>query len=150
MTGWRLGYGAAAPAVVDGMTKFLESSSSCVSAITQKAGEAAVDGPQECVAEMVGAYRRRRDLAVDILREAGLLIAEPQGAFYIMADVGPSGLGAREFAFRLLRERGVSTAPGTAFGEVATHAVRVSLASSDQDLREGLGRLCEFVKELES
>ena len=148
MTGWRLGYAVAAPEVVDGVVKFLESSSSCVSAITQKAGVAALDGPQDCVADMVTAYRRRRDLSVDLLREAGLLVSEPAGAFYVMADVSPSGLGARDFALRLLRERQVGVAPGTAFGSVAGKAVRISLASSDQDLREGITRLCEFVEEL--
>jgi len=65
-----------------------------------------------------------------------------------MADVSRSRLHARDFAFRLLRERGVSVAPGTAFGEVAANAVRISLASSDQYLREGVGRLAEFVSEL--
>src|SRR5207248_2996539 len=94
MTGWRLGYAVAAPDLIDGIIKFLESTSSCVSAITQKAGVAALDGPQDCVAEMVSAYRRRRDLSVDLLREAGLLVAEPQGAFYVMADVSQSGMGA--------------------------------------------------------
>jgi aspartate/methionine/tyrosine aminotransferase len=82
---------------------------------------------------------------VDLLKEAGLFIAEPAGAFYVMADVSPSGLNSHDFAFKLLRERGVSVAPGTAFGEVGKNAVRISLASSDQDLREGVGRLAEFV-----
>jgi len=68
------------------------------------------------------------------------------GAFYIMADISPSGLNSRDFAFKFLRERGVSVAPGTAFGEVGKNAVRISLASSDQDLREGVGRLAEFVR----
>jgi aspartate/methionine/tyrosine aminotransferase len=146
MTGWRLGYAVAEPGLIDTMTKVLESNSSCASTIAQKAAEAALDGPQECVKEMVAAYRRRRDLAADLLREVGLLLSVPAGAFYIMADVSPSEMSSREFAFRLLRERQVSVAPGTAFGMVAPDAVRVSLASSDADLREGLGRLCDAVR----
>jgi aspartate/methionine/tyrosine aminotransferase len=145
MTGWRLGYITGSEALIDTATKVLESNSSCVSTITQVAAEAALTGPQDCVAEMVEAYRRRRDLAVDLLRDAELLIASPSGAFYIMADVSPTGMPAREFAFSLLRERGVSVAPGTAFGQVAAEAVRISLASSDSDLREGVGRLAKFV-----
>jgi aspartate/methionine/tyrosine aminotransferase len=145
MTGWRLGYLAGSAELVDTVTKVLESSSSCVSTISQFAAEAAIVGPQDCVAEMVGAYRRRRDLVVQILEDAELFIAEPTGAFYIMADVSPSGLASRDFAFELLRARGVSVAPGTAFGNVAGHAVRISLASSDDHLREGVGRLAEFV-----
>jgi aspartate aminotransferase len=147
MTGWRLGYVSGSAPLIDTVTKVLESNSSCVSTISQVAAEAALDGPQACVGEMVAAYRRRRDLVVDILREADLFINEPTGAFYCMADVSPAGGSSHDFAFRLLRERGVSVAPGTAFGEVATNAVRISLASSDADLREGVGRLAELVRE---
>ncbi len=148
MTGWRIGYAAGSDELIDTATKVLESNSSCVSTITQVAAEAALDGPQDCVGEMVAAYRHRRDVVVDILREAEMLINEPTGAFYCMADISRARLPAREFAFRLLRERGVSVAPGTAFGDVAAGAVRISLASSDADLREGVGRLAEFVHQL--
>jgi len=145
MTGWRLGYLAGSAELVDTATKVLESNSSCVSTISQVAAEAALAGPQDCVGEMVGAYRRRRDLVAGILEDAELLIARPTGAFYIMADVSPAGLPCRDLAFALLRERGVSVAPGTAFGQVAGEAVRISLASSDADLGEGVRRLAEFV-----
>ena len=145
MTGWRLGYVTGSAELIDTATKVLESNSSCVSTISQVAAEAALVGPQDCVAEMVGAYRRRRDLVDGLLKEAELHIATPTGAFYIMADVSPSGLQSREFAFALLRERGVSVAPGTAFGEVAGDAVRISLASSEADLAAGVRRLGEFV-----
>ena len=145
MTGWRMGYVAGSAALLDTVTKVLESNSSCVSTITQVAGEAALDGPQECVAEMNAAYRRRRDAVVQILKDAELYITNPKGAFYCMADVSPSGLASRDLALKLLRERGVAVAPGTAFGQVAKDAVRISLASSDEDLKEGVGRLAEFV-----
>ena len=148
MTGWRIGYAAGSEELIDTATKVLESNSSCVSTITQVAAEAALDGPQDCVGEMVAAYRHRRDVVVDILREADMLINEPTGAFYCMADISRANLPARDFAFKLLRERGVSVAPGTAFGDVAAGAVRISLASSDSDLREGVGRLAEFVHQL--
>ncbi len=145
MTGWRLGYLVGEPGLIDTATKVLESNSSCVSTISQVAAEAALTGPQDCVAEMVDAYRRRRDLVAAILKDAELFIAQPTGAFYIMADVSPAGMPARDFAFALLRERGVSVAPGTAFGLQAAEAVRISLASSDEALQEGVGRLAEFV-----
>jgi aspartate/methionine/tyrosine aminotransferase len=149
MTGWRIGYVAGSAELIDTATKVLESNSSCVSTISQVAAEAALDGPQDCVREMVAAYRHRRNVVVDILREAEILVSEPTGAFYCMADISRSHLHARDFVFKLLRERGVSVAPGTAFGEVAADAVRISLASSDSDLREGVGRLAELVLELE-
>jgi aspartate aminotransferase/aminotransferase len=148
MTGWRIGYVTGSAELIDTATKVLESNSSCVSTISQVAAEAALDGPQDCVGEMVAAYRHRRNLVVDILREADMLASEPTGAFYCMADISRSRLGGRELAFRLLRERGVSVAPGGAFGDVARSAVRISLASSETDLREGVGRLAEFVHQL--
>jgi aspartate aminotransferase len=148
MTGWRIGYVAGSDELIDTVTKVLESNSSCVSTISQVAAEAALDGPQDCVGEMVAGYRHRRDVVVDILQEAGLLINVPTGAFYCMADVSGVRMSSRDFAFKFLRERGVSVAPGSAFGEVAGGAVRISLASSDEHLREGVGRLAEFVREL--
>ena len=72
----------------------------------------------------------------------------PEVAFYILADASPAGLDSHTFAVLLLRERGVAVAPGSAFGEVAGDAVRISLASSDEDLREGVGRLGELVATL--
>ena len=147
MTGWRLGYAVGSPELIDSVTKVLESNTSGPNTIAQKAAEAALDGPQGCVNEMVDAYRRRRDLVADVLEEAGLLISVPHGAFYIMADVSPAGLASRDFAMRIVREKGVSIAPGSAFGKIAAGAVRISLASSDEDLREGVGRICDAVRE---
>lgn len=145
MTGWRVGYAAGPAPVIDGAVKVLESNSSCVSTISQKAAEAALDGPQDCVREMRDAYRRRRDLACAQLEELGLLLARPSGAFYVMADVSGAGMDSRSFAIKLLQERGVSVAPGTAFGEVGAHAVRISLASSESDLTEGISRLADYL-----
>jgi aspartate aminotransferase len=146
MTGWRLGYAVGSRGLIDGLAKVLESSASCASTISQKAGEAALVGPQDCVSEMVQGYRRRRDLVVGILREAGLLASVPAGTFYIMADVSPAGLPSPEFAMRLLEERHVAVAPGAAFGSVSADAVRIVVASSEDDLREGVSRLCGFVR----
>jgi aspartate aminotransferase/aminotransferase len=148
MTGWRLGYATGPAAAIDNMIKAIEGSASGTTTMVQKAAEAALDGPQDCVTDMVAAYQRRRDLVVDLLREASLLTVVPEGAFYVLADVSPSGLGALELAKRLLAERRVAVAPGTAFGQVAGGAVRISLASSDDDLREGVGLLCELVADL--
>jgi aspartate aminotransferase len=147
MTGWRVGYVVADRRVSDNITKVLESNSSCVPAVSQKAAEAALDGPRTQVTEMVDAYRARRDRCVQLLEVAGILINSPSGAFYLMADVSASKLGAREFAFSLVRNRGVGVAPGTAFGEVASNAVRISLASSDADLMEGISRLVDHLGE---
>jgi aspartate aminotransferase len=148
MTGWRLGYLTGPARLIDSAVKVLESHCSCAPSISQKAGEAALQGPQDEVEAMVAAYRARRDLVVELLAQAELLVSEPTGAFYIMADVAPAGLGSREFAFRLLREQGVSVVPGEAFGQLSAGEVRISLASSEDDLRRGTTRLCGLVHEL--
>lgn len=148
MTGWRVGYVVASAEVSDSITKVLESNSSCLPTVCQKAAEAALDGPREPLREMVDAYRNRRDLCVGLLEEAGMLISRPRGAFYIMADVTRSGMDSREFAFDLVKSKKVAVAPGTAFGESARGAVRISLASSPEDLSQGIAAMIERVEEL--
>jgi aspartate/methionine/tyrosine aminotransferase len=148
MTGWRVGYVVANEKISDSITKVLESNSSCLPAICQKAAEAALDGPREPLREMVNAYRDRRDLCVGLLEESGMLISRPKGAFYIMADISRSGLNSREFAFDLVSSQKVAVAPGTAFGESARGAVRISLASSPEDLSQGIARMIDRVGEL--
>jgi aspartate/methionine/tyrosine aminotransferase len=148
MTGWRVGYVVANEQVSDSITKILESNSSCLPAICQKAAEAALDGPREPLTKMVDAYRERRDLCVGLLEEAGMLIARPQGAFYIMADVSGSGMDSRQFAFDLVKTKQVAVAPGTAFGQTAKDSVRISLASSPEDLSTGIARIIERIEEI--
>lgn len=148
MTGWRVGYVVANSEISDSITKVLESNSSCISTVSQMAAVAALDGPREPLEEMVDAYRDRRDLCVGLLEEAGLLINRPQGAFYIMADVRGSGMDSREFAFDLVKSKQVAIAPGTAFGQTARGAARISLASSPEDLSVGIGRMIERLEEL--
>jgi len=148
MTGWRVGYVVASEKISDSITKILESNSSCIPTVCQKAAEAALDGPREPVQEMVQAYRERRDLCVGLLEEAGMLISRPEGAFYIMADVGKSSLDSRQFAFDLVKSKQVAVAPGTAFGDSARQAVRISLASSPEHLSVGIGRMIERIEEL--
>ena len=148
MTGWRVGYVVANEQISDSITKVLESNSSCLPTICQKAAEAALDGPREPLRKMVDAYRDRRDLCVGLLEEAGMLISRPRGAFYIMADISKSGKDSRDFAFDLVKSKQVAVAPGTAFGESARGAVRISLASSPEDLSQGIARMIERVEEL--
>ena len=148
MTGWRVGYVVAGEKISDSITKILESNSSCLPTVCQMAAQAALDGPREPLRKMVDAYRERRDLCVGLLEESGMLISRPQGAFYIMADVSGSGLDSREFAFDLVKTKKVAVAPGTAFGESARGAARISLASSPEDLSVGIGRMIERIEEL--
>lgn len=146
MTGWRLGYAVAAPKLVPSLLKAQQCLISCVSSISQKAGEAAMTGPQDVVREMRDAYVRRRDLVVGLLSKAGLLLNVPRGAFYILADVSSTGLDSKQFALDLLEHADVAVSPGRAFGESIPQAVRISLATADDQLQEGVVRLCAFVE----
>ena len=145
MTGWRLGYAVASEVVARVVAKLQEPFVSCASAISQKAGEAALRGDQSCVAEMREAYRRRRDLAVGLFREHGVAVHEPKGAFYMLVDVASSGLDSYTFARRLLEEKKVAVAPGATFGPRGEGYVRISLATAEEQLLEGVRRLCRFL-----
>ena len=145
MTGWRLGYAVAAQPLAAQIAKLQEPFVSCASAVSQKAGEAALSGPQDCVQEMVDEYRRHRDTAAGILTAAGVPFFKPQGAFYTMVDISARGLDSYDFAKRLLQEVHVAVAPGATFGPSAANYVRISLASPAAAVEEGVGRLAEFV-----
>ncbi len=145
MTGWRLGYAIAPPALVALCAAVQEPLVSCPAAISQRAAEAALRGPQACVAAMRAAYARRRDLVCAALGPAGLLPATPQGAFYALVDLRALGRGSRDLARALLAEERVATAPGATFGPQAEGMVRISLAAAEVDLAEGCRRILAFV-----
>ena len=141
MTGWRLGYAAAPPEVAEVLAKSQEPLISCVNTPTQYAGLAALETAPEVLASMVAAYRRRRDTVVDRLADLGMSAFRPAGAFYAWVDVAEAGLGARDFALRLLAEERVAVAPGTAFGARGEGFLRLSLATAEEDLAEGATRI---------
>jgi len=147
MTGWRIGYAVTGAQLSRTISNVLDASHTNVSTVIQRAAQAALTGPQACVAEMRDAYHRRRDLAIGILKDLGRYIYTPHGAFYAMVDIaGPDGRwrDSRQFAFDLLRERNVAVAPGSVFGSVANHHVRISLAASEAEIERGLKEICTF------
>ena len=145
MTGWRLGYLVAPRPLADLIAKVQEPVVSCATAISQKAYEAALLGPQDCVAEMRDAYRRRRDATVQALRETNLFVTKPEGAFYIFADVSRATTDTYGLARWLVLEHGIAVAPGETFGSRAAGLVRLSLASAEETLQQGVIRLAEGV-----
>jgi aspartate/methionine/tyrosine aminotransferase len=149
MTGWRIGYLAAPTAIAEAVVKAQEAVVACPSSLAQHAALAALSGPRDGIDEMREEYRARRDLAVRRLEAEGLLLTKPRGTFYIMADIARSGLDSYEFARRLLVERGVAVAPGATFGDQATAAVRLSLASPPETISEGIRRIGEAVRQQE-
>ncbi len=145
MTGWRIGYLVSSTAMIETIINVLNASYTNMATMIQRAAAAALTGPQDCVAIMRDAYKRRRDLAVGLLKDYGRYIYTPHGAFYALIDVrGKQGSRGRQFALDLLHERNVAVAPGSGFGSVAQDYVRISLAASDEEVERGVREICEF------
>ncbi|MDQ2653623.1 MAG: pyridoxal phosphate-dependent aminotransferase [Chloroflexota bacterium] len=146
MTGWRIGWAITNPELVALCGKIQEALVSCPSAPSQAAAEAAVRGSQEMVEEMRVAYQRRRDLVRDIFLPLGMLPAVPEGAFYALVDLRAAGIPSRDLSRMLLEEEHVAAAPGSTFGDVAEGMLRISLATADDELREGCERIVRFAR----
>jgi len=139
MTGWRLGFGVFPSALVEPVTRLAINSVSCTSAFSQYAAIAALDGPQDGVAEMVAEFRRRRDVIVAGLNDIpGISCVEPQGAFYAFPNITGTGLSAAELQARLLREAGVAALSGTAFGPWGEGFLRLSYANAVANIQAAL------------
>jgi aspartate/methionine/tyrosine aminotransferase len=146
MTGWRLGYGIAPLAVTQMMSRFMTNSNSCTASFVQKAGVAALQGPQTEAEAMVAEFRRRRDLIVDGLNAIpGISCRRPRGAFYVFPNIKKLGLTSAACADGLLREAGVASLAGTAFGAYGEGHLRFSYANSQDNIREALTRVRRFV-----
>jgi len=149
MTGWRCGYAAVPEPLVEPLTRFLVNSTSCVPPFVQRAGVAALTGPQDDVAAMLAEFRARRDLVVAGLGALpGVSCRTPHGAFYAFPNVTAVPVPAAELAERLLDEAGVALLAGTAFGAVGGGHLRLSYATSRERLEAGLERMGAFLAAL--
>jgi len=146
MTGYRVGFTRANPDYIELAAKLQEPFVSCGTGFSQLASAEALDGPQETVAQMREAYRRRRDIALEVLRAHDLYRYTPGGAIYLMIDIAASGMDSRDFAVRLLEEKRVAVAPGKTFGKMCADHVRISIAAEDDHIRRGVTAICELVK----
>ncbi len=148
MTGWRLGFTLAPANLVSALQKLQSQSTSNPTSIVQKAAVAALEGPQDCVAEMCADYVRLRDRVVAGLRSIpGITCVQPEGAFYaypnISAFLGRGGIqSASDVSRRLLHQAGVVTVPGEGFG--TREHIRVSYATSAAEIDKGLERMRQF------
>lgn len=156
MTGWRIGWIAAPLWIAKACNKLQGQYTSGPSSIAQKAAEAAYLGDQSCVAEMRQAFQRRRDLVVSLTKDIeGLKVNEPTGAFYVFPQCS-SFFGKRygdrvinnaaDLAMYLLEEGHVACVGGGAFG--APDCIRMSYATSDENLREAFRRIKEALAKL--
>ena len=154
MTGWRLGYLAAAEPVAKAIGSFQSHATSNVNTITQYASLAALEGDQKPMAEMVEAFAARRQKMIEILdgyKTIGLDYVKPEGAFYVMLVVdkfygkkkGENIIhGSMDFAMGLLADQKVAATPGVCFGDDS--CIRLSYALSMEEMEEGLERIKNF------
>jgi aminotransferase len=146
MTGWRVGYAAARPEIIEAMTKVHQYTMLCAPIIAQMAAIEALRTGEAAVQEMVADYDRRRRVMLKGLNDIGLACFEPKGAFYCFPSVKVTGLSSEEFAERLLVEEKVAVVPGQAFGESGEGYVRCCYATALSDIEEALRRMGRFVE----
>ncbi|MBS7791144.1 pyridoxal phosphate-dependent aminotransferase [Roseococcus sp. SDR] len=157
MTGWRIGFCGGPKDLIAAMFNMQGQATSGVSSIGQAAAAAALDGPQDLVAERAAEYRERRNLVVDMLNQApGIACHKPEGAFYVFPNIAgclgkTSKGGAKietdsDFAMALLTEAHVAVVQGAAYG--MSPYIRISYATDMASLREACGRIQDFCRGL--
>jgi aspartate aminotransferase len=140
MTGWRLGYATAPAPILQGMLKIQQHSVSNATSFAQRAGVEALRGDQGAVRAMVAEFKKRRDIMIDGLRKMEIECALPRGAFYAFAKVSQFG-NSVEVTEKLLRDALVAVTPGSAFGPNGEGYVRLSYATSRQNIEDGIDRI---------
>ena len=141
MAGWRIGYVAADKKLIDQMSKLHYYAVLCPSTIAQKAALAALNGPQDCVREMIQEYGRRRLTLLEALRKIdGISYVPPKGAFYVFPNISRFSKNDETVAETLLREFSVATVPGSGFGRGGVGHLRLSYSIPMTEIEEGLDR----------
>jgi len=156
MTGWRIGYSAGPTYIIKAMAKIQGQATSCANSIGQVAGIEALSGSQECVEQMKNAFKRRRDLIVQLLNELpNVYCASPGGAFYVFPNfekyLGKKGNGKLlkdtfDISEYILESAKVVTVPGDGFG--APGHIRFSYATDSKTIREGVDRVAIALKNI--
>jgi len=147
MTGWRLGWSVWPKPLYDAARKLAVNSYSCVNAATQFAGIEALNGPQDCVAEMVSHFDKRRKIVVEGLNKLpGVSCIVPKGAFYAFPNISRTGWKAKALASALLEDAGVATIGGPDFGVHGEGYMRLSYANSAENILRALERMGEFLE----
>ena len=147
MTGWRLGYGVLPECLIEPVNLLIVNSTSCTASFTQRAGIAALEGPQDDVEKMVAEFRRRRDAfcaGLNSLR--GFRCAIPEGAFYAFPDITGTGKSSKELADALLNEAGVAALSGATFGQYGEGYLRFSIANSYENLMDAVERMRAYLR----
>ena len=151
MTGWRVGYTVAPPAVINEMEKLMEHMVSGVTAVAQRAALAAIEAPQDCVRKMVNTYDKRRLIVHEGLNAVdGIKSLKPESTFYAFPNIKSFGLSSWDLAKYLVKEHKVAVVPGSIFGKGGEGYVRLSFAASIEQLKEGIARIKHGVEALKT
>jgi len=146
MTGWRVGFACGPKEIIAAMTKIHQYTIMCVPITSQmSAAEALVSGKRS-LEQMKREYDRRRRFMAAELNTLGLKCSLPQGAFYLFPSIKSAGLSSMDFSRKLLQEEKVAVVPGTAFGSCCEGYIRISYASSLENLKEALVRIKRFLE----
>ena len=146
MTGWRMGYGVMPGWLVEAVNKLMVNSNSCTASFTQRAGIAAITGPQEDAAKMVAEFRRRRDaFCAGLNKIPGFRCPIPSGAFYAFPNITGTGWKSKPLADALLDKAGVACVSGGAFGAHGEGYVRFSIANSYDNLMLAVDKIAAFI-----
>lgn len=149
MTGWRLGYGIMNKDLAKKMTDLMINSNSCTAAFSQIAGIEALSGPQDAVLEMVEEFRKRREIIVNGLNAIkGISCKKSEGAFYAFPNITGTGMSSKALADYLLNTAGVATLAGSSFGSCGEGYLRLSYATSIENIEKALPRIEKALREL--
>ena len=146
MTGWRLGFACASPVIMREMIKIHQFAIMCSPTTSQYAAIVALEKGDNDVEKMRLSYDKRRRFVVDSLNSLGLSCFEPLGAFYAFPCIESSKLNCDEFCERLLIEKSVAAIPGNAFGQGGEGFIRISYASSLENLNTAMERIYDFLQ----
>ena len=149
MTGWRLGYALGPALIIEQMTKIHQFAIMCAPTTSQYAAVAAMRDCDKDVQRMRESYDQRRRYLLNEFADMGLPCFEPKGAFYVFPCIQKFGMTSEEFATKLLQAKKLAVVPGDAFGDCGEGFLRISYAYSLEELKEAIGRIREFIKELE-
>src|SRR5665647_840289 len=145
MTGWRLGYATAPRSILQGMLKIQQHTVSNATSFVQRAGIEALNGDQGTLRAMVAEFHIRRDLTINGLARIGIKCALPKGAFYAFPKITQYGT-SEQVTEKLLSDASVAVTPGSAFGPNGEGYVRLSYATSREDIAKGIDRIEEALK----
>jgi len=146
MTGFRIGWVCGPAPVVAGMTKIHQYTMLCAPIMSQMAAEEALRSGQRDVQDMKREYMRRRRFIVEALNTIGLDCHTPEGAFYVFPSITSTGQSSLKFAEGLLKKHKVALVPGVAFGKSCEGYVRISYASSYENLKTAVERMALYLK----